>query len=95
MKYYECHITMLLKPNTKIEKQHRGQWKFSQIDGDPVLGDGVKSYLTTFYPEHMTLEEIVDEMNYKAESIRGIYDAKILRTKVELVVYDERVYWTN
>lgn len=87
--YYECHITMVgqqsvLKP--MVEKQG---WKFSAIDGDPTLGDGVKCYATRHFNEKLSPEYIVSRVCETAD-VLATDGAEILRRKVELVVFDDR-----
>ncbi len=42
-------------------------WKFSQIDGDPVLGEGVKSYFTRQFRNSLHLDSIKAEVDQVAE----------------------------
>lgn len=86
--YYECHITMV-GDSEKIKKEtENGGWKFSRIEGDPTLGDGVKCYATKHYNKKYHPEHITKALELTASQIAWLTDAKILRTKIELVVYD-------
>lgn len=87
--YFECHITFTKPKDTaplKIE-----HWKFTSIDGDPVLGDGIKSYYTRQYNGNTDVKEIVKTMDALIPIINKEKDHKVLRTKVELVLYDNRL----
>lgn len=87
--YYEAHITMLGDP-VKIQEECKNfYWFFSKIDGDPALGDGIKCYLTRQFSHRLTKEEVLHHLLEAAENLekRGI---KVVRKKVELVIYDSR-----
>lgn len=89
--YYECHVTFMGDEGSIEPPSHlpRG-WKFSRIDGDPTLGDGVKCYLTRHLPTRLVLAQVVGQLNQAARALtaRGY---RVLRLKVELVVHDYRV----
>lgn len=88
--YYECHVTFLY-PGYMDPKLFFG-WKFSQINGDPVLGDGIKSYLTKHFNDKTnSLESVINEVEHIATSLK-IVGFKVLRTKVEHVVYDSKTF---
>lgn len=87
--YFECHITFTKPKDVKplvIDK-----WKFSSIDGDPVLGAGIKSYYTRQYPASFDVKEVVKDMDKLIPIINKEKNHKVLRTKVELVLYDNRI----
>ena len=86
--YYECHVTFNL-PTTSHGRPPISGWKFSAIDGDPVLGAGVKCYLTRQFKASRELADVIDDLEGVASELRrnGI---EVLRTKVELVVYDSK-----
>ena len=83
--YYELHITFVGPLNEAPPRP----WKYSQIDGDPVLGDGVKAYLTRQVKSNMPLEDVIDLLNYPIKWLKML-DFNILRSKVEKVVYDTK-----
>jgi len=85
--YYECHVTFLCE-GPEPSCIPRG-WKFSQICGDPDLGDGVKCYLTTQMRSSERRENVIEAVERVASKLRALGDY-VLRTKVELVVYDNR-----
>ena len=89
--YYECHVTFMASTDddpATMAPTATG-WKFSQIDGDPVLGGGVKSYFTRQFRESIPLEDV----RYRVDEIAEVLTAQgyeVLRRKVELVVYDSK-----
>lgn len=92
--YYELHITMLGVPNLVKQVVEQIGWKFSCIDGDPTLGEGVKCYATTHLHSSLSLKEVKHFLNIATENLE-IYSAAecitVLRKKVEFVVYDELI----
>lgn len=98
--YYEAHIT-LEEPteNTGFIELHAAliDWKYSKIDGDPVLGKKTFHYLTKHFPKNtdnktVGLEEREIIQNY-IEKISADTKEKgfnVIRHKLELVVYDVR-----
>lgn len=88
--YYECHITML-GHTPELEKLVKGfGWLYSKIDGDPNLGAGVKCYATIqLNVGQYTQDQVISILEEIAERLAK-EGAKVLRTKVELVVYDNR-----
>ncbi len=87
--YYECHITMLgdkekLKPIVEFHK-----WKFSAIDGDPTLGDGIKCYATRHYNTKLNPDTVLYALHWVADDLErnGI---EVIRRKIERVIYDDR-----
>jgi hypothetical protein len=100
--YYECHITIeapnfLGEPRrTAVARRSIKEvveeigWKFSAIEGDIVMGEGVKLYATHHYNSKLPADDVVALLKDAAAIIDGRSDAKILRRKVELVIYDDR-----
>lgn len=88
--YYECHIT-LEAPTLPVLKNliETLKWKYSRIDGDPVMGAGVKQYATRHYNARLPVEEVLTELHKTADKIAE-YGFKVTRRKVELVLYDDR-----
>lgn len=91
--YYECHITI-----EEPDKRHWSYvrlaveqvgWKFSAIEGDIVLGDGIKCYATRHYNARIPSERMVDILQETAAALEKL-GIKVIRRKVELVIFDDR-----
>ena len=88
--YYEAHITLLSNNPAYVEVKVKSQnWKFSKIDGDPVLGDGIKCYATKHFPSRNTPEVMIAELHRVATILNGP-NSEVIRRKIELVIYDDR-----
>lgn len=87
--YYELHITMVGDKDLIQKAVEEIGWKFSCIDGDPVLGDGVKCYATKLLAGKHTLD-------YVETDLKGAYTWLLLqgfnaiRYKIELVLIDSK-----
>jgi len=87
--YYECHITMTGDKDTIKKLVEDQKWKFSCIDGDPTLGDGLKCYAT----RHFNVRENQDLILSKLLDIADRFShsgINVLRRKIERVIYDDR-----
>lgn len=82
--YYELHITFLGDP-----LPDGAGWAQSQITDDIVLGEGPKRYLTDHQRGDTDVPEMIQGMERIADDLRAS-GRKVLRTKIELVVYDRR-----
>ena len=92
MQYYECHITLEHEPQGHRTLQSVIEemcWKFSAIDGDPVLGRGTKCYATKHYPARMDQEVIKWKVQDAADELRQ-KGFQVVREKVELVLWDSK-----
>lgn len=89
-KYYECRVTMEGDPETIKPAVENLKWKFSAIDGDPTLGDGVKCYATHHFNSRIPLDVVIQMVNAAGTHLRdrGVI---VMREKVEHVVYDSRL----
>ena len=90
-KYYECHITIEAAPEDKEKIKsivEQLKWKFSAIEGDIVLGNGVKYYATMHYNYRLSETEVLSILHGTADTIETWF--KVVRRKVELVIYDDR-----
>lgn len=88
--YYECHITMEVGPKTSKYAVELMGWKFSQIDGDPSLGDGPREYATIHAsPNADLIHTVVPRMQKTAEFLKWL-GFNVVRQKVELVMYDTK-----
>lgn len=89
-RYYECHVTLMGHPDTIRPHVEASGWTFSAIDGDPVLGAGVKCYATIqINASKNPLGSVIAKVNIAGATYRAAGLA-VLREKVELVVYDLR-----
>lgn len=88
--YYECHVTMLGMPNNIKPHVEKLKWKFSAIDGDPTLGDGVKCYATRHYNVKHSEKYVLKEL-FKIANELSKQNIKVLRRKIERVVFDDRI----
>jgi hypothetical protein len=94
--YYECHITLRGQPQRLKELVESYGWKFSAIDGDPVLGAGVLCYATKHFNTRHPESDVIREMNSVAAELAGkSLVEEVVRQKVELVVYDTKVKGTD
>lgn len=89
--YYECHITMIGDPQYVIPMVEFIGWKFSAINGDPDLGEGIKCYATRQFNGKYTKEFILDLLNEAATEISKNEEIQVIRKKIEFVIYDERI----
>ena len=87
--YYECHITMLGDPKKIRPEVERCKWKFSVIDGDPVLGEGVKCYATHLFNRKHELMK-VQAWLFDTAAYLSSCGFEVLRRKIELVIFDDR-----
>ena len=88
--YYEMHITMLGSKDILAPMVKKMGWKFSAIDGDPVLGDGIKCYATAWLsPRRISQDEAVLTLTGTADILKH-WGANVIREKIELVIYDTR-----
>jgi hypothetical protein len=87
--YFECHVTMLGDPKVIRPEVEQRKWKFSVIDGDPVLGEGVKCYATRLFNKRLGQEVVQKQLLEIADELSNI-GFNVLRRKVELVIFDDR-----
>lgn len=90
-KLYECHITLpppaTPEERARLEDMARNyRFKTSQIDGDPQLGAHVFFYLTGHDSDFNSMKGRMDDLALRVASA-GV---KVLRRKIEHIVYDER-----
>lgn len=90
MQYYECHITFenTDPDRTKTEILNLG-WKYSRIDGDPVMGDGVKQYATKHYPKRLGDSVVLNNVERVSMLLSHL---GVTRSKVELVLHDTKSF---
>lgn len=89
--YYEAHITLLGSPERIKPAVDLIKWKFSVIDGDPVLGKGVKCYATKHFNAKMDKEEVLMDLRMAADALEyALPEDEVIRRKIELVIFDDR-----
>lgn len=85
---FELHLTFPASQREMVRQVAKTapQWTFSAIDNDPILGPGVKCYLTSYDKDYGNAVSKVRAM--------GLYCAQNgllpLREKVEMIVYDTK-----
>ena len=91
--YYECHITMEAIDSHARQVAHEFtehmKWKFSAIDGDIVVGDGVKLYATKHFNYRLPAVKVKGELMKAARRLEK-EGVTVIRRKVELVIFDDR-----
>jgi hypothetical protein len=87
VKYIELHITYLNGESEEVPQV--SGWKHTAIDGDFNLGNGVKHYLTRQAHRRHGIVGLVRDMEQVADELERS-GKKVLRTKVEEVLYDRR-----
>ena len=88
-KYYECHVTLEGIPDVIRPDVESLKWKFSAIDGDPTLGNGVKCYATRHFNFKIPEQQVLTELLNVGSILR--FKHRVLREKIELVLFDSRV----
>src|ERR1051325_7475371 len=87
--YFECHVTLMGDATTIRPEVEKRKWKFSVIDGDPVLGDGIKCYATRLFNRRLGQEDVQNQLLTIAAELSSL-GFNVLRRKVELVIFDDR-----
>lgn len=88
--YFECHVTMTGDPEFIEPLVENLKWKFSVINGDPVLGRGLKCYATRLFNIRMGQEGVQNELLRIADALSN-KGCNVIRRKVEMVIYDDRI----
>lgn len=87
MPKFESHITCYIQDANKVmEVGEVLGWKFSKIDGDPLMGAKPYCYLTRYEPNEKVL---FSEMN-AAEVMLKREMVPVLRTKIERIIWDTK-----
>ena len=90
--YYECHLT--IDDGYPFSEKIRNAveaigWTFSAIDGDIALGIGTKIYATKHFNVRNGGDVVkANLIEAKKSLIRD--GCRVIRAKVELVLFDER-----
>lgn len=84
-KKYEAHLTFDKVYSSQVQAYSKDtSWRFSQIDGDPVLGLGPRCYLTSY-------DESYDQLKTRMEHMHRHFvqhGVQVSRRKIEEIVYD-------
>lgn len=87
---YECHITINAESTVQLLwlEALAGDigWKFSRIDGDPVLGKGVFTYFT----RHDTNADRMKSRMQNAVARLSEAGFHVVREKIEHIIYDTK-----
>jgi hypothetical protein len=87
MAKFEAHITCPREQADAVRAIGALEgWTFSQIDGDPIMGAGVKCYLSA-YSTHAV--RLLAEMRDVERSL-ALAGLTVLRTKVEQILFDSK-----
>lgn len=90
--YYECHITMEhpIEDREKVKRavETLGR-RFSSIEGDILLGGGVKFYATRHYNHRKGYGAVLQALMLAAAALAS-QGANPTRRKVESVLFDDR-----
>jgi hypothetical protein len=87
--YYELHIT-IESPPSPLTKPHVVNvlgWKYSEFDGDPVLGNGKRSYATTSFGANQHLPFVMSQLDAAVTKLNALGET-VTRSKIELVMVD-------
>lgn len=97
--YYELHVTMQtaedgrLTSGVRAEVRHAVEdrkWRFSVIDGDINMGDGLKMYATRQFSVRNSEAEVTTLLHETADALARLPGVEVIRRKVERVIYDDR-----
>jgi hypothetical protein len=81
---FEAHITYDIEHKSRVAALCPHGWKFSKIDGDPVMGTKVFCYLTSYRNDDQ-------ELLRAARAAVGMVGVLPLRLKIERIVYDSKI----
>lgn len=84
---FEAHATFAIADWMAVQRigvQH--DWKYSQIDGDALMGPKAFCYLTAYDSDCLMLHQRLEAVALEADAM-GV---KILRGKIEHIVYDTK-----
>lgn len=93
---YEIHLTILGHPGeNKRIVEAMSRWHFSMIDGDPVLGPGLKQYATAHF-EFPDGDMVDSFLPAKTEALRmqkflEENEVNVIRVKIEKIMFDYKV----
>lgn len=84
-KLYECHVTVRKPVDSSAYDNLAStlKWKTSSIDRDPVLGDDVFFYFTSY-------GSTLDSIKLRMERLSSELGEAVIRKKIELIVFDTK-----
>ena len=88
--YYECHITLEDEPSIAMPVVIACGWTFSCIDGDIILGEGMKCYATKHFNVRKHSEEEIKRILFETELFMVGQALHPIRLKIEKVIFDNR-----
>lgn len=88
-KYFEAHVTMLGDAAVIRPLVEELKWKFSAIDGDINLGDGIKCYATRQFNLKIGEDKALNILHDTANNLTS-KNINVIRRKIEIVIYDDR-----
>lgn len=84
---FESHLTMHVNDGRIVEEIGHGLgWKYSQIEGDALMGPKPYCYLTGYDPDGKALLARANDLKRQIEA-NGV---EVLRVKIEEIVYDTK-----
>lgn len=83
---FECHLTFDKIRAEVVKAQACDGWKFSEISGDPIMGERPYAYLTAYDDN---FPDMFRRMEEKVQYFSN-YGIICLREKIELIVYDTK-----
>jgi hypothetical protein len=84
---FEAHITFEKGFAPILIQEPIADWKFSQIDGDPLMGPNPYCYLTGFDTDSGNL---LTRMQRTVQILFEQYNIPALRTKIERIIWDTK-----
>lgn len=87
--YYECHLTILGEPAEVRPYVEALRWTFSAIHNDIILGEGLKCYATRHFNARLSEAEVQSLLHVAGNQLK-LAGLKVIRRKVEKVLYDDR-----
>jgi hypothetical protein len=92
MKKFECHLTFHVDHAAQVRAAgDQYGWKFSQIDGDPLMGAKPFCYLTSY---HSDGEELLSRARRISKDLQHpLVKVETLRLKIEEIVFDTKTMY--
>ncbi len=84
---YEAHLTFRADDRAEVAAHADSVWRFSAIDGDPLLGANVFCYLTAHETD---IDVLRQEMKDAVAHLASVYGVQPVRQKIERVIYDTK-----